>query len=1737
MDSLSPQALSEMKNQVKTAMDELLRSEEQALSDLLIKKSSLEAEKNELYEQEKKLDSNEKYPIFHKRQELNTVIRSLETPIRNQQNVVLALKNGGTLNELSDKKGNTFTKVPSFLDVKTNVISFDIETILTTTPAAYIPVIDESVFKSKGYIFDSLRISKDTYLLATNGYHYKTKVDTAGINGFVLVTLDQLALISDYYYLKAKALLQKDADDANKRREEQWDRMPEEKRKNWLENTSAASLYASMPQAKRKLITLEEWKLLTWQEKEKIHKFVGRSGPKKMVSKLDDQHMWVSYHSMYEAFINPEAVQAGGYANKEAFNYWRHFREMLDWKIKDIQVERETDSQGRKIALETSFGDSNIVDDLRDYDGLFVKRQDGSEIKPVEVNQISDSFRAVEKIFGPLSFHASEYGLKISHTGSKYVFASKAAGMFVPDMKAIAVSNKFGEVQFTQIFAHELAHWIDSLLGGNGRYASGNYESTAGQIAYTVKKGMNKTGDSKYINASVECFARAFEQYFAVETHGEDARLQYSHVALQGNIPYFIQDNYVPKPLYDSTLKPLIEQFLKENKDWFKSISVSDSVKTMAAIMSTVEPIAEIKKDMKKIDLQERLNNLTEKEKAGKIVIINKGGFIGDPITFFRDGKIYKGKTKYVREVIKARGGEKPTQAEISEAVARLKNSGVDDNNLFNLKSTTHYGNWVVEGDLVISPKKVSLKDAEFELNILAEVSEDMKKETPKSGMDQIHEIIKKAKTKEEAFDKVSKVKTIAIEDANAFRDKYDPEKKLSSREAFYLMYNDVKGISEDKTGKFKIWNELGMLTDYGISEAADHKFGSTSDLTIAEYYGENFLKLKDFHIKNLRAKYLSEMKKGYSDFENYIFAVTLKEAKEMSADDMLSYLDESREGRSGGDITEEYLKVRRRHFKRPSYFPVDKYLKELMELHNIKELKPYTEMTQEKLSKSNEFNKIIRSIKPADLQFFEVLVFDGGRPINLYFEEKDGNYIPMFGYNEGNFAATSAMGIKPLTAKQEEDLYAQVEKGLVQLEKVPTTKYANAGMKREVLISIDPVTKRPTLDEVKITAKEIGANKKMIIFKWRNNYFKYTSSTNSANGFVTTHIEKYDLKDKRFNQETGLPGMGANSEMIYNSLNSDMITGEGELINKAIQGWDIVVAEKKNLKYKFPDYNPPVNLESYAAPVAFTSVYPLVDTHLYHSEHGYRLPAELVFSDGKIEVKLKEGKKDISVSVREIHPDGYRGVDNIEKKTSHLDLQTFDNETDLNNYLLTIKDKFKDVYMSLNEVITDAMVGTSGVITVDLPLWKKEVTGYKKIKDAIPHVNAIEGALDNGMYEKAVAAKEMTALQAAAIIDSAGWIVPESIQVQAYKQVPTPDQNAESFSDCLKRNGINLEKDRHKFQIGTIIKENESGVKYKVVDFGVNNFIMSSFSLFSKETKTVEVPYDMVIDHFVEKSISIDGFHEEEIMEFARVINTIEHCKKMDLLEMENGKLKIKNENKLIDNLSDQVSKMEDYEIDAKMKSLLKEKEAGNWDDNTHRTYMYLASEKNRRDSQKLESALHEIIDINGVQIKPGDKVKTQQPGGGVFNPADAEIGIAEDATDAFGNKTLQIRFNKGGSDRFILLYGKINEVIKDEPESKFNIGDKVYYIPPISGFDNFKPLTINHKAYKPADEWQRGGWSYGFKEESYMSSIESDLSSKKPVYEKGSKETIDALKLLLSLEKDAKKKKEISYEIKRLS
>jgi hypothetical protein len=583
IDSMSEEELTNLKNEFRMALDSLLDKEVEKLENY---KTALELEQQKLKanrEQYKNLiidsSSDEIRNNWTEREAIQGMISIRQSQILNQENVVNALSNRGTLTEITDKKGVVHKSIADFREINSNEILFDEDNILTIAKPGYIPNINEETFRGKGYVFDAIRIAKDSYILSTDSY--KDNISVEYSQPFVILTLDQLVLTLDYYYKKAKALSIQEAKRQTKRQEEYYDSLPAERRERFL---NQRNFYFSLPATVKKKITQQEYEQLDLAGKEALYKPYKRHGAKKLSSKLEDDSMWGSFHRMYERFINPEAITRdklgnpdpkGRYANAEVFEYWRQFREMMDFKIKDIRIQREDLSETYKKAVETSFGESNVNDILKDKYGILVKRQNGDPINPFEITQISSAWEKVQSTYGNLKPNALKYNLKISHAGKKLIFSQKAIGVYIPDMGTIGVSEKFGDKQFESTMSHEVAHFIDNFIGElNGkRWATDDYESAAGVLAFTFRNNMNKSKNeqSDYINATKECFARALQQFFGHKMYGDDAVVIQDAREGEATTPIYVAPNFVSKENFESKIKPLVQRFLDENSDVFKT--------------------------------------------------------------------------------------------------------------------------------------------------------------------------------------------------------------------------------------------------------------------------------------------------------------------------------------------------------------------------------------------------------------------------------------------------------------------------------------------------------------------------------------------------------------------------------------------------------------------------------------------------------------------------------------------------------------------------------------------------------------------------------------------------------------------------------------------------------------------------------------------------------------------------------------------------------------------------------------------------------------------------------------------------------------------------------------------------------------------------------------------------------------------------------------------------------------
>jgi hypothetical protein len=564
---------------------------------------------------------NERSKIMEKRNTINSAFKIANDKLKNVDNQLKALQNRGNIASFEDRIGITHENVADFRNVKTDIISFDIETILVEPMPSYVPFIDEEKFERRGGILDAIRYTTDTYLVAYSSYDFNQ-----GENQLFLLTLDQLVLTNLYYITKLKATYIKKAERKTQESKERYLTLPIERRER---HYNQRGFYQSLNKTLQKKYTEQDWNDLPLEKKEEIYPAYKVYGAEKLKSNLESDKMYVSFHDMYNVFINPELLRISkdktkffkigekafnAYANSTVFRYWEDFREMMDFKIKDIQFQREEMSENYKTAIETSFGESNTESYLYADYGVLVKRQNGDKINAQETAQIQEGLNKINSIFGNLKEEFIKNNIKISHTGKKLVFAQKAVGCYIPSMGTIAVSDKYGDIQFNSTFSHELAHFLDHELGKkNGRrWETDNFESTAGIIAFTFRNNMNKPKQyqNDYINATKECFARAMQQYFVMKNYGDDVQIIFGY----GNfsVPEVIanQEIFVNKEKFNEKIKPLIEQFLTENKDFFSAEFQVEKVdaqlkETIAEIVPKIE-----NKPIETNELQEAIETL-----------------------------------------------------------------------------------------------------------------------------------------------------------------------------------------------------------------------------------------------------------------------------------------------------------------------------------------------------------------------------------------------------------------------------------------------------------------------------------------------------------------------------------------------------------------------------------------------------------------------------------------------------------------------------------------------------------------------------------------------------------------------------------------------------------------------------------------------------------------------------------------------------------------------------------------------------------------------------------------------------------------------------------------------------------------------------------------------------------------------------------------------------------------------
>ncbi|WP_257588157.1 methyltransferase domain-containing protein [Leptospira sp. id769339] len=383
------------------------------------------------------------------------------------------------------------------------IIFFNEKTILEREKPAYIPSVNFRDFEYFKYSFPKIKVDNDTFLvqLAVAKRKYENgKFVGNGEPEFVLMNADSLVATENYYRTLIKAQLKKKYESAGL------------KKRIILKEHSSNRM------------SLEQYELISNQ-------LFGAD-----VSKYDKEK------------------------NKKIWDYYRDLRETLGYKTIDVKrrtadrIEQSTYYKGR----DTSYGDSGLVKDLYDDFGVLVKRQNGSNITPIEINQVRAALSDLFEIYGNRSEMARKFGLKISHSGNVLMHARNWAGLFYPQYKAIGISFK-GEPEFGGLtLSHEFAHFMDFYIGRqkNLTYASEKLGSIENDIASVFRQGVRTGRDSEYYSRSTECFARAFEMYFYEKKYKDED---------------FDQKENPSWEYFRTKVHPLIDQFFEVNQDYLKS--------------------------------------------------------------------------------------------------------------------------------------------------------------------------------------------------------------------------------------------------------------------------------------------------------------------------------------------------------------------------------------------------------------------------------------------------------------------------------------------------------------------------------------------------------------------------------------------------------------------------------------------------------------------------------------------------------------------------------------------------------------------------------------------------------------------------------------------------------------------------------------------------------------------------------------------------------------------------------------------------------------------------------------------------------------------------------------------------------------------------------------------------------------------------------------------------------------
>jgi hypothetical protein len=446
----------------------------------------------------------------------------------------------------------------------------DRKTILDGRRPSYIPVVSTDWFGRCGNRLEGVKVGEDRYLITVDrprGERMGAYESGADKKTYALVNLTGLVTTQDFYTKRQKAILDQELGRAQKAQD------VAAKVMRWMDTNGVKDaepaleeLLPDLTKDQRDLAHhvaktgMNEYRVFSRgktleQYLEVMKKDLAARVKKKMPKTMGSDKMTYSHQAMIQAAF-PDAK--GRLA-------WTRFHEYLDdlkQGSSDMAIQLEETGSTYAKGKETSYGRGGAKNYLLESHGVVVKRQNGDEITPMEVEEVKKALDDVYSVIGDRSSLAKRTGLLISHAGVVLQHARRALGLYMPGRTAIGVTWAEGAQGAGFTMAHEFAHFMDNRIGiqgGRHHYASDDQTSIENRIARTFRKHMAEQQKSDYQNRTCECFARALEQYFGASTGHPISNPE-------GNHP--TEENFAKH------IQPLVAEFLSTRGPLLKTLQV-----------------------------------------------------------------------------------------------------------------------------------------------------------------------------------------------------------------------------------------------------------------------------------------------------------------------------------------------------------------------------------------------------------------------------------------------------------------------------------------------------------------------------------------------------------------------------------------------------------------------------------------------------------------------------------------------------------------------------------------------------------------------------------------------------------------------------------------------------------------------------------------------------------------------------------------------------------------------------------------------------------------------------------------------------------------------------------------------------------------------------------------------------------------------------------------------------------